>query len=83
MLTSLRVEGLLYYGCIELDEDEASNFEQDLMVVCKETKLLEKQVKQLQAENKEYVAVINRCIKAMKGSNCLELKWLEKALEGD
>lgn len=36
---------------------------------------------ELQAENEDYVAVINRCIGTMKGSNCLELKWLREVLK--
>ena len=34
-------------------------------------------------KNKQYKDVIKRCIKAMEGSNCLELKWLEEVLKGE
>ena len=34
------------------------------------------------AENKRLQAVMKKCIKAMKGSNCNELHWLEEALKG-
>lgn len=43
--------------------------------------LMEKQYDRLEAENKRLRAVIEKCIKAMSGSNCLELKWLEQALK--
>ncbi len=41
-----------------------------------------KQLERLQVENEKYRKVIERCIKAMVGSNCNELHWLEQALKG-
>ena len=38
---------------------------------------------EVQAERiTELETVIRKCIDAMKGSNCLEQQWLEKALKG-
>jgi len=36
----------------------------------------------LQERITELESVIQKCIDAMKGSNCLEQQWLEKALKG-
>lgn len=38
--------------------------------------------KKLKERNKNLEATMQRCIDAMKGSNCLELQWLTKALKG-
>ena len=39
------------------------------------------QYEQLQAKTKRYENVIEKCIKSMEGSNCMELEWLEKAIK--
>ena len=43
----------------------------------------ESEIASLRAENERYKTVMRRCIKAMEGSNCLELQWLEQALKGE
>ena len=42
-----------------------------------------KNYEDIKAENERYKAVIEKCIKTMEGSNCLELEWLEEALKGE
>lgn len=41
-----------------------------------------KEYQDIAAELNKYAIVMEKCIKAMEGSNCDELHWLEKTLKG-
>lgn len=40
-------------------------------------------IAKLQAQNAKYKKAMQKCIKAMEGSNCVELKWLIEAIDAD
>ncbi len=89
MKTSIRVEALLDFGCKELCNFDAGNFEKDLIVIRREVGELEREIDRLKAElaawertKKDYDT---HCVIRAKLSmeDNVEITRLKEALEKD
>lgn len=60
-------------------ELEAKNKELEASVTSRALNYRKGRIKELEAENEKLKKAAMRCIESMRGSNCLELEWLEEA----